>query len=57
MQVMEILHPLIMFDGSDKEQLRKTEEFGAEILKTLCKTWWSNHWRTWCWNRKKRINV
>ena len=27
------LHPLIMFDGSDKEQLRKTEEFGAEILK------------------------
>jgi FAD/FMN-containing dehydrogenase len=29
------LHPLIMFDGSDKEQLRKTEEFGAEILK-LC---------------------
>ena len=24
-----------MFDGSDKEQLRKTEEFGAEILK-LC---------------------
>ena len=29
------MHPLIMFDGSDKEQLRKTEEFGAEILK-LC---------------------
>ena len=29
------LHPLIMFDGSDNEQLRKTEEFGAEILK-LC---------------------
>ena len=28
------LHPLIMFDGGDKEQLRKTEEFGAEILKT-----------------------
>jgi glycolate oxidase len=28
------LHPIIMFDGSDKEQLRKTEEFGAEILKT-----------------------
>ena len=28
------LHPLIMFDGSDKEQLRKTEEFGSEILKT-----------------------
>jgi len=27
------LHPLIMFDGSDKEQLRKTEKFGAEILK------------------------
>ena len=42
MQEMEILHPLIMFDGSDKEQLRKTEEFGAEILKTLCKTWRSN---------------
>jgi glycolate oxidase len=29
------LHPLIMFDGNDKEQLKKTEEFGAEILK-LC---------------------
>jgi glycolate oxidase len=29
------LHPLIMFDGNDKEQLRKTEEFGSEILK-LC---------------------
>ncbi len=28
------LHPLIMFDGNDKEQLRKTEEFGSEILKT-----------------------
>jgi hypothetical protein len=32
MQVMEIFIQLIMFDGSDKEQLRKTEEFGAEIL-------------------------
>jgi len=31
------LHPLIMFDGSDKEQLRKTEELGAEILKTCVK--------------------
>ena len=31
------LHPLIMFDGSDKDQLRKTEEFGAEILKTCVK--------------------
>jgi len=31
------LHPLIMFDGNDKEQLRKTEEFGAEILKTCVK--------------------
>ena len=29
------LHPLIMFDGNDKDQLIKTEEFGAEILK-LC---------------------
>ena len=29
------LHPLIMFDGNDKKQLRKTEEFGSEILK-LC---------------------
>jgi len=27
------LHPLIMFDGSKKEELKKTEEFGAEILK------------------------
>ena len=27
------LHPLILFDGSDKEQLRRTEKFGAEILK------------------------
>ena len=31
------LHPLIMFDGSDKEQLRKTEEFGSEILKACVK--------------------
>ena len=37
------LHPLIMFDGNDKEQLRKTEEFGSEILKNMCKTWWSNY--------------
>lgn len=29
------LHPLIMFDGNNKEQLRKTEKFGADILK-LC---------------------
>ena len=27
------LHPLIMYDVADKEQFRKTEEFGAEILK------------------------
>ena len=27
------LHPLIMFDGNNKEELKKTEEFGAEILK------------------------
>ena len=25
------LHPLIMFDSNNKEELRKTEEFGAEI--------------------------
>ena len=25
------LHPLIMFDGSKKDELRKTEEFGSEI--------------------------
>ena len=31
------LHPLIMFDGNDKDQLRKTEEFGSEILKTCVK--------------------
>ncbi len=31
------LHPLIMFDANDKEQLRKTEEFGAEILKYCVK--------------------
>ena len=29
------LHPLIMFDGNDKDQLIKTEEFGAEILKLV----------------------
>jgi glycolate oxidase len=27
------LHPLILFDGSNKDELRRTEEFGAEILK------------------------
>ena len=26
------LHPLILFDASDKEQMRKAEEFGGEIL-------------------------
>ena len=31
------LHPLIMFDANNKEQLRKTEEFGAEILKYCVK--------------------
>ena len=31
------LHPLIMFDSNDKESLRKTEEFGAEILKYCVK--------------------
>jgi len=31
------LHPLIMFDGSKKEELRKTEEFGSEILKMCVK--------------------
>ena len=27
------LHPLIMFDGNKEDELKKTEEFGAEILK------------------------
>ena len=31
------LHPLIMFDGSKKDELRKTEEFGSEILKMCVK--------------------
>ena len=31
------LHPLIMFDANDEESLRKTEEFGAEILKYCVK--------------------
>ena len=31
------LHPLIMFDSNDKEQLRKTEKFGADILKYCVK--------------------
>ena len=31
------LHPLIMFDANDKESLRKTEKFGAEILKYCVK--------------------
>ena len=31
------LHPLIMFDGNDKYQLKKTEEFGSEILKYCVK--------------------
>ncbi|MBI3937011.1 MAG: FAD-binding protein [Betaproteobacteria bacterium] len=29
------LHPLIMYDANDPDQLRRTEEFGAEILE-LC---------------------
>jgi glycolate oxidase len=29
------LHPLILYDANDPDQLRRTEEFGAEILK-LC---------------------
>ena len=31
------LHPLILFDGSKKEELKKTEEFGSEILKACVK--------------------
>ena len=31
------LHPLIMFDGNNKNELKKTEEFGAEILKYCVK--------------------
>ena len=31
------LHPLIMFDANNKEEFRKTEEFGAEILKYCVK--------------------
>jgi len=31
------LHPLIMFDANNEESLRKTEEFGAEILKYCVK--------------------
>jgi glycolate oxidase len=31
------LHPLIMYDSNDKKALKKTEEFGAEILKYCVK--------------------
>ena len=31
------LHPLIMFNANDPEQMRKTEEFGSEILKYCVK--------------------
>ncbi len=31
------LHPIIMLDASDKDQLKRTEEFGAEILKICVK--------------------
>ena len=31
------LHPLIMFDANNEESLKKTEEFGAEILKYCVK--------------------
>jgi glycolate oxidase len=31
------LHPLIMFDANNKKELKKTEEFGAEILKYCVK--------------------
>ena len=31
------LHPLIMFDSNNEESLKKTEEFGAEILKYCVK--------------------
>ena len=31
------LHPLIMFDASDKDQLKRCEEFGADILKYCVK--------------------
>ncbi len=31
------LHPLIMFDGNNKDELKRTEEFGAEILKYCVK--------------------
>ena len=31
------LHPLIMFDANNKEEFRKTEEFGVEILKYCVK--------------------
>ena len=31
------LHPLIMFDANDPDELKKTEEFGAEILKYCVK--------------------
>ena len=31
------LHPLIMYDANSEGELRKTEEFGAEILKYCVK--------------------
>ena len=40
-----------------KKQLRKTEEFGAEILKTCVRLGGVINWRAWGWSRKKRTNV
>ena len=33
------LHPLIMFDASDPDQLHRCELFGADILETQCRAW------------------
>ena len=38
------LHPLIMYDANEKNSLEKTEKFGADILKILCKNWWCFNW-------------
>jgi glycolate oxidase len=43
--------------GSDKEQLRKTEEFGAEILKLCVKLGGVITGEHGVGNREKRINV
>ena len=51
------LHPLILFDANDPDQLHRCELFGADILETSVRAGRHRHRRAWRGRREAQLHV